>query len=200
MLLADVARISSGLTVRERLDPSPHGVGVLAIQMADLTVGSDLEVRHMARVPSPHPRYLVSRGDVLLRSRGQATIAWAVPQELPEPAVAVLPLFIIRPSTDIYDPDFLAWWLNQRDAQTHLRRGAQGQSIQMVSKATLESVPLPLPLPPLAQQRLIAHTAHLATRETRLMHRLAECQRMLRQAQLTTAALSGQTDMKAGRK
>lgn len=196
MLLADVARISSGLTVRERLDASPNGV--LAIQMADLSVGSDLEVRGMARVSSPHPRYLVSRGDVLLRSRGHATIAWAVPKDLPEPAVAVLPLFIIRPSTDIYDPDFLAWWLNQPDAQTHLRRAAQGQSIQMVSKATLESVPLQLPA--LAQQRLIVDAAQLATRETQLMHRLAECHHTLRQAQLTAAALSGQTHMKAGRK
>lgn len=196
MLLSHVARISSGLTVRERLDPGPHGV--LAIQMADLSVGSDLKVRGMARIPSPHPRYMVSRGDVLLRSRGHATIAWAVPDELPEPAVAILPLFIIRPSTDVYDPDFLAWWLNRRDAQTHLRRAAQGQSIQMVSKATLESVPLQLP--PLAQQRLIADAAHLATREAQLMHRLAESQHSLRQAQLTAAALSGQAHMKAGRK
>lgn len=196
MLLADVARISSGLTVRERLDASASGV--LAIQMADLAVGSHLDVRGMARIPSPHPRYLVSRGDVLLRSRGHATIAWAVPDDLPEQAVAVLPLFIIRPSTDIYDPDFLAWWLNQPDAQTHLRRAAQGQSIQMVSKATLESVPLQLP--PLAQQRLIADAAHLAACETQLMHRLAECQNILRQAQLTAAALSGQTHTKAGHK
>lgn len=193
MLLSDIATVSSGITARERLDSSTKGI--LAIQMADLSVGSKLEVRGMARIPSPSPRYLVSRGDVLLRSRGHATIAWAVPKDLPEPAVAVLPLFIIRPSTDIYDPDFLAWWLNQPDAQTHLRRAAQGQSIQMVSKATLESVPLQLPT--LAQQRLIADAAHLATREAQLMHRLAECQQMLRQAQLTAAALSGQAHTKA---
>lgn len=196
MLLSDVARISSGLTVRERLNARPHGV--LAIQMADISVGIHLEVRRMARIPSPHPRYLISRGDVLLRSRGQATTAWAVPDDLSEPAVAVLPLFIIRPSTDIYDPDFLAWWLNQPDAQTHLRRAAQGQSIQMVSKAALESVPLQLPSLP--QQRLIADAAHIATREAQLMHHLAECQHTLRQAQLSAAALSGQTHTKAGRK
>lgn len=196
MLLADVARISSGLTVRERLAPRPNGV--LAIQMADLSIGSHLELSSMARIPSPHPRYLVSRGDVLLRSRGHATIAWAVPENLPEPAVAVLPLFIIRPSTDNYDPDFLAWWLNQSQAQTHLRRAAQGQSIQMVSKATLESVPLQLP--PLAQQRLIADAAHVVAREVQLMHRLAECQHTLRQAQLTAVALPAQSHLKAGHK
>jgi hypothetical protein len=196
MLLSDVARVSAGLTVRGRLDASPKGV--LAIQMADLSIGSDLEVRGMGRIPSPHPRYLVFRGDVLLRSRGHATIAWAVPDDLPEPAVAVLPLFIIRPSTDNYDSDFLAWWLNQPDAQAHLRRSAQGQSIQMVSKTSLESVPLQLP--PIAQQRLIADAAHIATLEVQLMHRLAECQQTLRQAQLNAAALSGHTHMKAGRK
>jgi hypothetical protein len=196
MLLVDVARISSGLTVRERLDASTNGV--LAIQMADLSIGSDLNVRGMARIRSPHPRYLVSRGDVLLRSRGHATIAWAIPDELPEPAVAVLPLFIIRPRTDIYDPDFLAWWLNQPEAQTHLRRAAQGQSIQMVSKAALESAPLQLP--PLAQQRLIADAAHVAARESELMHRLAECQHTLRQAQLTAVALSAQSHLKVGYK
>jgi len=180
--------------VRERLEAGPHGV--LAIQMADLSVGSDLKVRGMARIPSPHPRYLVSRGDVLLRSRGHATIAWAVPDDLPEPVVAVLPLFIIRPRTDNYDSDFLAWWLNQPDAQTHLRRAAQGQTIQMVSKATLESVPVELP--PIGHQRLIADAARLAAQEVQLMHRLADCQHILRKTQLTAAALSGQTHPKAG--
>lgn len=189
MKLGDVATISSGLTARERLDPTTNGV--LAIQMGDLSIGSQLQARGMGRVLSPHPRYLVSRGDVLLRSRGHATIAWAVPDDLPEPAVAVLPLFIIRPNTDTYDPDFLAWWLNQPNAQAHLRRAAQGQSIQMVSKAALESVPLQLP--PIAQQRLIADAAQVATREAQLMHRLAEGQHSLRQAQLNAVALSGQT-------
>lgn len=192
MLLADVARVTSGLTVRGRLDAETRGV--LAIQMADLSIGGALEVRNMARIPPPHPRYMVSRGDVLLRSRGASTIAWAVPDNLPEPAVAVLPLFIIRPTAETYDPDFLAWWLNQPNAQTHLRRAAQGQSIQMVAKATLESVPLLLP--PLGQQRRIADAASLATRETQLMHRLAEYQHALRQGQFNAAALSGQTDTK----
>lgn len=195
MELADVAKVTSGLTVRERLNASTGGV--LAIQMADISINSDLQVRGMARIPSPHPRYRVSRGDVLLRSRGQATIAWAVPDDLAEPAVAVLPLFIIRPTTDIYDPDFLAWWLNQPNSQKHLRRAAQGQSIQMVSKAALESVSLHLPS--LARQRFIADAAHLSTREAELMHRLAECQHMLRQTQLTAAALSGQSHTKVGR-
>ncbi len=195
MVLSDVAQVSSGLTVRERL--SAGAEGVLAIQMADISEGTALYVPGMARISSPHPRYLVSRGDVLLRSRGQATIAWAVPDDLPEPAVAVLPLFIVRPSADVYDPDFLAWWLNQPDAQTHLRRAAQGQTIQMVAKATLESVPLQLP--PIAHQRLIADSAGLAAREAQLMHRLADCQHTLRQAHLTSAALAGQSHPKEGR-
>lgn len=199
MLLADVARVSSGLTVRERLGVSSGGI--LAIQMADLSAGRGLDYPKMARILRPHPRYLVSRGDVLLRSRGNVTTAWAVPEDLAEPAVAILPLFIIRSSTStaIYDPDFLAWWLNQPGAQTHLRRAAQGQSIQMVSKTALESVPLQLP--PLAQQRLIAAAADLATREEQLMHRLAGCQHTLRQAQLiAAAALVGQNHTKAGSK
>ena len=197
MRLADVARVSSGLTVRERLGTS--STGVLAIQMADLTPGKGADRTRMARIPQPHPRYLVSRGDVLLRSRGHATTAWAVPENLAEPAVAILPLFIIRPSAEIYDPDFLAWWLNQPGAQRHLRRAAQGQSIQMVSKTALESVPLQLP--PLAQQRLIAAAAYLATHEAQLMNRLTERQHTLRQAQLmTTAALAGQNHTKADRK
>lgn len=195
MLLTDVAQVSSGLTVRGRLDASSSGI--LAIQMADISTGSKLRVSGMARIPSPHSRYFVSRGDVLLRSRGHATIAWAVPDNLPEPAVAVMPLFIIRPTADIYDPDFLAWWLNQPDAQNHLRRAAQGQSIQMVSKASIEAVPLLLP--PIEQQRLIADAGQEVSREAQLMHRLAECQQTLRQAQLT-AALSRQIHTKEGSK
>lgn len=194
MQLSDVATVSSGMTVRERLMLQPKGV--LAIQMADISEQGNFDLRQVARVDNAHPRYFVAPGDILFRSRGQATIAWAVPDNLPEPIVAVLPLFIIRPSTDIYDPDFLAWWLNQPDAQTHVRRAAQGQTIQMVGKGTLESVPLQLP--PLAQQRVIADAAHLAASEAQLMHRLADCQHTLRQAQLKAAALPGQAHPKAG--
>ncbi|MDI3193992.1 hypothetical protein QK290_05835 [Pseudarthrobacter sp. AL07] len=194
MRLSDVATVSSGMTVRERLSLQPKGV--LAIQMADISEDGSVQPSLLARVDHANPRYFVAPGDILFRSRGQTTIAWRVPGNLPEPVVAVLPLFIIRPSADNYDSDFLAWWLNQPDAQTHLRRAAQGQTIQMVAKATLETVPLVLPS--LAEQRLIADAARLASHEAQLMHRLADCQHTLRKTQLTAAALSGQTHPKAG--
>lgn len=185
-MLSDVATVSSGMTVRQRLTPQPDGV--LAIQMADLSGSGDLDLTLMSRVPFGHARYEVLPGDVLLRSRGKATTAWVVPFDLPEPAVAVMPLFIVRPRSDAYDPRYLAWWLNQPAAQAHLRKVAQGQTIQMVAKSALESVQLRLPT--MEVQRSIAEAADLAEHEAELVHRLADAKRDLRQAQLTSAALA----------
>ncbi|MFJ6280802.1 restriction endonuclease subunit S domain-containing protein [Arthrobacter subterraneus] len=181
-----MAQVQSGLTARERLDSASGEC--LAIQMADIAGDRSLDLSRLAKISGAHPRYEVVQGDVLFRSRGFGTTAWAVPNGLPGPAIAVLPLFIIRPITDKYESEFLAWWLNQPEAQRHMRRAAQGQTIQMVSKPALESTPVYLP--PISVQRRIVSSAGLATREAQLMHRLADCQLALHEARLTNAAIS----------
>lgn len=185
--LKEVCSVHSGYTMRSRLEPASHG-GVLAIQAADLIADGTIDFSTAPRIAVAAGRYETRAGDVLFRSRGTRTFAVAVPADLFEPAIAVTPLFIIRPNDETVDANYLAWALNQDEAQSHFRRASQGQTIQMVSKLAL--LDAPIPLPSVAQQKQIAAAAELADRQAALERRLTERRHSLLSLQFAKFARS----------
>jgi len=183
--LKEICSVHSGYTMRSRLEPASHG-GVHAIQAADLNADGTIDLSGASKAAVPAGRYEVRAGDVLLRSRGAHTFAVAVPSELFSLAIAVTPLFIIRPHGDYVDAHYLAWALNQDEPQSHFRRSSQGQTIQMVSKRTIEDTPISLP--PLETQKQVAAIAELESRRASLEHQLAERRHHLLSLQLAEFA------------
>ncbi len=181
MRLGEICSVHSGLTLRGRLTPS--ATGALAIQQGDVADEGPLDSRVLVRIDAPMGRYATGPGDVLFRSRGKQTQAWVVPESLLEPAIAVMPLFILRPRGDGVDPQYLAWVLNQPEAQRYFRQSSQGQTIQMISKPVLEAAPLVLPS--LDRQRQIAAAALLASRQESL-----ECLLLRRRYELLSLRLA----------
>ena len=177
MQLSDVCRVDSGFSVRERLEPSSHGM--LALQQGCVTADGVLDASAILRIEprSGHSQYVVKPGDVLLRSRGTSVSAWAVDNALQEPAIAILPLYILRPATDILDAAYLAWLLMRPAAQAHFARESVGSNLQMIRKPAIAS--LPIELPPLNVQIPIASTALLAAQELTLITQLATLRRDL---------------------
>jgi restriction endonuclease S subunit len=159
---------------------------VLAIQQGDFDADGVLDSEGLIRTDVPSGNYELNSSDVLFRSRGQRTLACAVPGTLTEPAIAVMPMFIIRPLNSDIDSRYLAWVLNQRDAQLHFRHSSQGQSIQMISKRVLENTPIVLPSP--SRQRQIATIADLSDRRYALERRLVDRRVDLVSLQLADAA------------
>ena len=184
MRLRDICSIHSGYTLRGRLEPA--ATGVLVIQQGDFDTNGTLDLRTLTRAEAPEGRYELKAGDVLFRSRGQRTLACVVPVALTEPAIAVMPIFIIRPMNNDIDPRYLAWTLNQHDAQLHFRQSSQGQTIQMISKRVLEDTPIVLP--PLLKQRQIATIADLSAQQEALERRLNDRRYTLLSLQLADAA------------
>lgn len=184
MNLKDAATVRSGFTARGGVDGDPDGV--LTIQQSDFTADGFVGARHLARTGDQVARHVLAPGDILFRSRGQFTTAWVLPEEIAEPVVAVMPLFVIRPNHTLVDSHYLAWFLNQRAAQQYFRQSSQGQTIQMISKTVLEEVTLIIP--PLARQREIANVANLAAKQQHLETRLLQCKHKLLTLQLENAA------------
>jgi restriction endonuclease S subunit len=184
MRLRGICSIYSGYTLRGRLEPAANGV--LVIQQGDFDTNGTLDLGTLTRAEAPEGRYELKAGDVLFRSRGQRTLACVVPAALTEPAIAVMPIFIIRPMNHDIDPRYLAWTLNQHDAQLHFRQSSQGQTIQMISKRVLEDTPIVLP--PLFKQRKIATIADLSARQEILERRLTDRRYSLLSLQLADAA------------
>lgn len=186
MRLSDVCTIRTGYTARERLDPVM--AGTLVIQLGDVPAEGQFDPERLIRVqPRANlERYMVDPGDVLFRSRGERTTALALGTELTEPALAMSPLYVLRPDTTVLTPRFLAWTLNQVPAQRHFNASALGTSIRMVPKSSLDS--LTIDLPDLSVQNLIGSVDELAERQLSLTHQLADTSRRLVSALLTERA------------
>ena len=172
MHLRELCQIHSGHTARGKLEPVTAG-GLPAIQLRDL--GKE---RGVLEDPLPRyalgdlaPRYLVSGGEVIFRSRGEPNTATVVSEALAEPAAVIVPLIIMRPDRARVLPEYLAWAINQPDAQRRLGAEAQGTSLRMIPMSVLQD--LDIPLPDLATQRRIVDLHALAARETGLLHDLA---------------------------
>ena len=172
MRLSDLSDIHSGYTARGRLDPAPEG-GVLALQLRDVgTTGemsaSDFQRYHLNKLSD---RYFVRGGEVVFRSRGEPNAAAAIPDPLPEPVVVIVPLVILRPDRSRILPEYLAWAINQPEAQRQLGAEAQGTSLRMIPKTVLEN--LQIALPDLPTQQSIVELDALARQEGQLLRRLA---------------------------
>ena len=181
----DICSLRSGVTLRERSD-SPASK-VLTLQIADLGPTGSVSTQKLLRVPLPawSSRHIVATGEVVFWSRGPFWSAWAA-EDLGEPLVAVAPLFIIRPVSDILDARYLAWWLGRPSAQQHFAASAMGTGVKMITKSALEQTPIVLP--PLDEQGRIADTAALVARELDLALSLARLRSDVRSARLDLAA------------
>lgn len=173
MKIKKLATVQMGYSFRSRLEASKNGT-VAVIQMKDLlddnTVGcGDLVKIDMDAVKEHH---LARKGDLIFRSRGLVTTS-AILLEDPDKAVVAAPLLRIRVSRpEKVLPEYLNWYISQRDAQIFLTSRAKGTVQKMISKQTIED--LEVALPTLGKQKNIVELACLLAREQALLHRLAE--------------------------
>lgn len=177
MFLGQACAVDPGFSARSRLEPVP--AGLLAMHQGCVTQVGEADLCLASRVSTTtgSHRHRIGPGDVLFRSRGNAASTWAVDERLQEPAIALLPLYILRPTPDILDAGYLAWLIMQPAAQAHFVRESVGSNIQMIKKPAILS--LPIDPPPLAIQRDVAALTRLAFRECALQNTLASLRREL---------------------
>ncbi|MES1937428.1 restriction endonuclease subunit S [Salinisphaera hydrothermalis] len=183
MRLSKVCDVRSGYTARGKLDPLVRG-GVPALQLRNVSTdgqapGSRLEKYDLGALSD---RYFVRGGDLVFRSRGEPNTAAVVSDALVEPAVVIVPLFIVRPDRERVLPEYLAWAINQPDAQRRLAAEAQGTSLRMIPIAVLKN--LDIAVPDLHTQKKIVALDALARHEAHLLRQLA-----VRREQLVSAVL-----------
>ena len=176
MRLADACTIHTGYTARGRLEPTAAG-GVLAIQLRDISSEGLVDPERLTRVQLDGlaDRYFVRAGDVVFRSRGERNTASALDERLREPALAVLPLMVLRPKRDVVTPAYLAWAINQPPAQRHFDVAARGTNIRMIPRSSLDD--LELDVPDFETQEKIVAVNALADRERELSRLAAETRR-----------------------
>lgn len=190
MYLGDLCTIRSGMTLRSRVAEVRDGV--LTVQQGDLSPRGEYDRQKASRIAPPaSSTHHVAPGELVIRSRGPYWSAWA-PGDLNETLVAIAPLFILTPTSDIH-PGYLAWFVGRPAAQRYFATEAMGTGVKMIPRDVLER--LPITAPPIEQQRTIATAAALSANEHRLSARLSELRHTLNSAHLDqlsrrTAAVS----------
>jgi len=144
--IKNIATVQMGYSFRSRLEAS-RGGGVAVIQMKDLlqnnTVGCDSLLKTDLETVKDH--HLVQEGDLVFRSRGHITTT-SVLLEDPGKAIVAAPLIRIRVrQPDKILPEYLNWYISQRDAQVFLTSRAKGTVQKMISKQALEDLEVSLP-------------------------------------------------------
>ena len=176
--LGDICRIQPGYARYRQLPPALLGEGVPAIRLQDVSPAGLADPRVLARLGwagTTSGRYFVRPGEVIFRPRGDRNTAVLVDDRFREPALVIVPLLILRPTSHLILSDFLAWTINQPPAQRHFDRVARGTNMRMVPKPGIEN--LTIDLPELGVQRRIVAVDELARRERTLVLRAAEQRR-----------------------
>ncbi|MBU1222052.1 restriction endonuclease subunit S [Myxococcota bacterium] len=171
-LLKEVADIQMGYSFRSRLEPTSGG-NLIIIQMKDL--GDEIvDFSEVIRISfnDINEKHFVKTGDLVFRTRGNTSDSAIISTD-PGNAVIAAPLLRIRiKNTELILPEFLNWYMSQKQAQAFLESRANFTVQKMISKETLENLEVPL-LPIQIQTRLI-DIAALARRENEIIKAIAE--------------------------
>ena len=162
-----------GYSFRSRLEASIGGE-IAVIQMKDLLQDNTVDCKELVIIDmkAVKEHHLTQKGDLVFRSRGRITTA-AVLLEDPGKAVVAAPLLRIRiTKPEKILPEYLNWYISQRDAQIFLTSRAKGTVQKMISKQAIED--LEIYLPAIEQQKNIVDLAKLSARERAILGMLAE--------------------------
>lgn len=171
--LNQIAEISSGYSFRKKVEHDKDG-DLTVVQMKDLKSNYTEINKDLSRINSKEiskiEKYLLNKGDVLFVSKGANNYASVVDQDIK--AVAASVFFVLRPKQEIVLPEYLAWYINEKEAQKFIEEKRAGSYNPSVSKSTV--LDMPVKLPNLSRQKLIASLYFLKKRESSLTQQLLE--------------------------
>jgi restriction endonuclease S subunit len=167
----------SGYSFRSKVEHDPVG-DLAVIQMKDLEdnytrIGDGCNMIDALSIP---PKYLLQNGDVLFISKGANNYAVVYDLELPK-AAAASAFFILRPDTTKINPNYLAWYVNQKHVQQYLKENRAGTYIPNINRDTILGIQLSLP--EIGVQNLIAKINSLSKREYYLNEKLTSLRKIL---------------------
>lgn len=128
------------------------------------------------------PEEVIMPGDILFKAKGLNNTAVLI-DSIPPNTTVTASCHIIRVADKNFLPEYICFWLNSAAAKKHFSKGTgrvTGVTIANVSKATLET--LEIPLFPLKNQKLISEIEECSKQEKELLLKIAEKKEMLNRA------------------
>ena len=155
--------ISSGFSFRSKIENDQNGE-LLVVQMKDLRDGYSAIGSNLTRVSSGlvGRTYTLEKGDVLFIAKGSNNYSLEFNLNLPN-VIASSAFFVLRPDIATVAPGYLAWYLNQVDAQRYIKQNTAGTYIPNINIGTVEN--MLVEIPSLEVQKKIVAIDQLRKRE-----------------------------------
>lgn len=175
--------------------------GVLKVGCVNGGVFNPRENKKLPTELEPIPGYALRKGDVLVsraNTRDLVGSAAVVPDDFPN-LLLCDKLYRLRTDDAACDPWFLSAWLASSLARPRIELEATGASSSMLNIGQAVIAELPMPFPPIAEQRLIMRfLAEVGGRLGQLRAQAEEAMALLneRRTALITAAVTGQIDVR----
>lgn len=169
-ILGNVGKIRAGHPFRGAIKEDRDGNGSV-IQVKNIDANGIIDCSNLIKTKvfgRGEPGWL-RRGDVLFVSRGVKLAAAAINEDLQQ-TVCSPHFFVISVLENKIIPEFLAWQLNQDDAQRYLSKVAMGSDQLSVTKKDFGA--LPVSIPNITQQYQILEYASCIRREQQLYQKL----------------------------
>jgi restriction endonuclease S subunit len=190
--LKNISSIRSGYLFRGKIDADPAGQYPV-LQIGDIKPDATLVPQSLTRVnlPDVRPSHLVAANEVVFISRGTRKGAIAITEPI-DNVIATAQLFVLHPDETVL-PAYLAWYLNQREAQQYIEENSTGTNVSLITMEALGK--LPVQLPSLELQRRIVEIHKLALREKHLLAQIqAKRQTLIERTLLNTLAAARSTN------
>lgn len=180
--LKNITNIITGHVFRHKIQYSSDGNVNLINMESILTTGNvAIGKTDTKRVVATNLKEdeIIRPGDILFKAKGLNNNAVLI-YNIPDNTTVTASCHIIRIADTRFMPEYVCTWLNSSFAKSHFSKAAgqaTGVTIANVSKATLET--LKIPIIPIKEQTLIANIYECAKQEYELQIKIAKQKRAL---------------------
>lgn len=181
----NISNIITGHVFRSKIPYNTDGninlLNMDAISIAGIVCISENDIKKI-QLNDIKPEEIIMPGDILFKAKGLNNTAVLI-DTIPPNTTVTASCHIIRVTDKNFLPEYVCSWLNSAAAKNHFSKGAgqaTGVTIANVSKATLES--LEIPLIPLKNQKLISNIKECAKQEKEIRQKIAEKKELLYRA------------------
>lgn len=181
----NISNIITGHVFRSKIPYNTDGninlLNMDAISTAGIVRISEENIKKI-QLNNIKPEEIIMPGDILFKAKGLNNTTVLI-DSIPPNTTVTASCHIIRVVDKNFLPEYVCSWLNSAAAKNHFSKGAgqaTGVTIANVSKATLET--LEIPLLPLKNQKLISEIEECSKQEKELLLKIAEKKEMLNRA------------------
>lgn len=181
--LIQIDGLFSGYSFREKIEHNPNGdVGILQMKdIKDNYLSFDYQNIDKSNDFDFKEKFYLKKNDILFVSKGVNNYAIAI-EDVDFKVVPSATFFVIRVDEKTVVPEYLVWYINQREAQNYLNEKKAGTYVPNLNKQDI--MDLPVNVPSLKIQKAIAKTATLLNQEIEILEKIKNYRSELIQNQL----------------